>query len=373
MRKELEPQVVEGGKEVMDCLHAVLKKAEEEKNINFIMITYTTSPSHYETMVAGVYGMEGAANLGLDLLKQRILLQLQSRALVRKVSEEVTADHVICNLPKMPMNFDFLSWLVVQEMNRVREGAPAPLKVQWFHGNDGRSCLDTLKKQHNFDHILRPMLTLIGAVEEEFNGSGRLVESCSLGPAVEGYRRGEQIPLFVVPKEFQNVVDRDLVAQCGKRPVTITLREADHYDFRNSNLTEWLKLARYLKNRGEEVLFIRDTDNAIKEIEGFKICPPASFDLLSRAAVYKAAKANLFVSNGPAMLAVFMDVPWLIFNEVREKWPNTSEAWLECAGIRPPEQWPWCEGKPQRIIWQEDKFEIMRDAWEEYIAPSLGG
>jgi hypothetical protein len=359
MLKQFEQKAVEGNAEVRQCLDFLM----DNEKIKYIAVAYTTELGHFDIMQAGIVGSENDINTGLDVLKRRLLARIEGVSLVQNPTKTATADHVIFNLAKAPINFDFLSWLVVSEMTRIREGAPAPLKVQWFHGNENESSIDTPKKQQNFNGILRPLLVLFGAIEEEF-GVGRLVESCSLGPAVEAYRAEESVPHFVVPFEILKMV------QLGRPPVTITLRESDHYKQRNSDLPEWLKLARWLEGQGEEVLFIRDTANALEPVPGFKNCPQASTDLLIRAAVYAQARANLFVSNGPAMLAVFGDRPWLIFNEVQNDgtYPaNTDDGWYQCAGIRPPEQWPW-SFPDQRIIWKADTFEVMRDAWIEHIA-----
>ena len=365
MLKQLAQTAVEGNAEVRQCLDFLMAN----EKIKYIAVSYTTELGHFDIMQAGIVGSENDINTGLDVLKRRLLARIEGVSLVQNPTKTPTADHVIFNLAKAPINFDFLSWLVVSEMTRRREGAPAPLKVQWFHGNDGKSSIDTPKKLQNFNGIFRPLLVLFGAIEEEF-GAGRLVESCSLGPAVEAHRSGEDVPQLEVPSELMKVIREDFAAKWVKPPVTITLRESEHYPHRNSNLEEWIRLARWLRGQGEEVVFIRDTAKAMEKIEGFDDYPAASIDLLCRAAVYAQARANLFVSNGPAMLAVFGDKPWLIFNEVQNEgtYPaNTDEGWLQCAGIRPPEQWPW-SSKRQRIIWKADTFEVMRDAWIEHIA-----
>ncbi len=365
MLKQFASKTVEGNAEVRQCLDFLM----ENERIKYIAVSYTTELGHFDIMQAGIVGSENDINTGLDVLKRRLLSQIEGVSITRNPSETATADHVIFNLAKAPVNFDFLSWLVTSEMTRIREGAPAPLKVQWFHGNEDKSSLDTPKKVQNFDGVLRPLLVLFNAIEEPL-GIGRLVENCSLHPAVEAYRNGESVPRVMVPTEVQTVISKQIIDVCGKPPVTITLREADHYPHRNSNLGEWIKLAEWLEDRGERVLFIRDTAKALEPITGFKCCPPASIDLLGRAAVYAKARANLFVSNGPAMLAVFGDRPWLIFNEVQNEgtYPaNTDDGWFQCAGIRPPEQWPWSRDD-QRIIWKADTFETMRDAWLEHIA-----
>lgn len=374
MDLELEPDAVGGNPEVLDALKLLTEKATNNKEYCYIMAILCRKPAHYETMIAGAFGLEQAANMGVDVLKQYIMTQARDITVAqRRADQSAPANRVMFNLRKTVVNFDFVHWLINQEMTRVREGAPFPLRVQWFDGNSGQSSLNTLWRQQMFNCVLRPMLALVGAVEETEAVSARLVEDCSLVPAVEAYRAGEPIPKFSAPPEILKMVEKDLWFD-GKRPVTITLREAEHVPYRNNNLPEWVKLAKYLESKGHPVLFIRDTAKAMEPLDGFKTCPPASIDLLVRAAVYQLAKANLCVANGPAMLTVFTDTPWLWFNEVRDGHAyrtNTSEGWYAAAGINPPEQWPWAKPN-QRIIWKLDTFETMRDAWEEHIAPTLG-
>lgn len=359
---------VEGNLAVVQMLEHWLNEAKKGK-INYGAMVMCAGPTSYAATYTGALGMEYAANSGLDDLKYRIYQGLKNRQIVA-INSAATADRVMYNIAKMPGSFDFLGWLIASEMTRTREGAPAPLKVGWYMGRDGNALMDSEQRQKNFESILRPMLDLIGAVEEPRAAiDGRHVEYCSLIPVVEAYKAGEKVPKFNAPQEYRDLVNEVVMKESGQPPVVITLREAEHFPHRNSDLTQWLKFAAWLEDQGEKVVFVRDTAKAHERISGFKTCPPASEDLCVRMALYQAAKACLFVANGPAMLAVFSDVPWLLFNVVQEGAgyrANTSEGWRGCAGITPPEQFPW--SKPnQRICWVKDDFELMRDAYIEYI------
>lgn len=153
----------------------------------------------------------------------------------------------------------------------------------------------------------------------------------------------------------------------------ITLREADHWPLRNSNLEAWIKFAHYLRNRGEDVVFIRDTKKADESIEGFPIWPEAATDLYLRMAAYQEAKANVMVSNGPIGLCLFSTAPWLQFVQVEkaqgEYEPNTSFFWKNSNGVKIGEQYPWATPN-QRIWWDTDSYENLVKAWESYF-PSL--
>jgi hypothetical protein len=70
------------------------------------------------------------------------------------------------------------------------------------------------------------------------------------------------------------------------------------------------------------------------------------------------------------MLPVFMDCPWLFFNNITDERDdfhvNTTAGWERSMGFKVGEQWPWAKPN-QRIVWAEDKFEHIRAAWLEYI------
>jgi len=54
------------------------------------------------------------------------------------VDETLDASHVCYKRRHTgPLGFDFIYWLVDAEMTRVREGAPAPLKVAFWCGQEG--------------------------------------------------------------------------------------------------------------------------------------------------------------------------------------------------------------------------------------------
>ena len=177
--------------------------------------------------------------------------------------------------------------------------------------------------------------------------------------------------MFQVPKAARSYVQTNFG---DRKPVTITLREAEHYTFRNSNIKAWLKFAGDLKDKGEDVIFIRDTAKGNETITGFETHPPASFNISARAAIYERAKCNLFVSNGPCSLAWFLPSPYLTF--IRFHDPNyevhSTDFWREQCGLEPGAQWPWA--KPgQRLVYEADDYENLCAAWEEHDGSTKAG
>jgi hypothetical protein len=200
----------------------------------------------------------------------------------------------------------------------------------------------------------------VGAVEDR-ECRGRFSDMFLPFDIVRAAREGKAVPRFKVKT---NALDR--------RPVTITLRETDFWPHRNSNVMAWLRFGSKLAMNGEDVLVVRDTAKAFEPLPGFRTCPEASIDLLYRAQLYASAKANLFVANGPAHIAMFLDVPYLIFNgntqpEGHPYYTDTPSFWRDKVGVEVGGQWPWA-GERQRMVWAKDDLENIERAWEELWA-----
>lgn len=365
----------EGNDAVIQLFESWLERARLGQ-LESACVVATDSPTSYSLGQAGIIGFEFALIEALNDMQGKLRDHIKNRT-PPPPDANATADRVLYNLARMSSSFDFLAWIVNAEMTRVRAGAPAPLKIGFFHGYTTtlEEALAGGARAHNFEHIVRPIVSMLGAVEDPGAVRGTRLETLSLVPVVDAYRAGEPLPVLKLSDESSAEVSKALMEACGgKLPVTITLREADHFPNRNSNLTEWLKFAEWLEERGEKVLFIRDTSKAEEPITGYPTCPPASLDLSFRMAVYQTAKTNLFVSNGPAMLAVlFSEKPWLFVNElnVGDKFiPNTPDGWRHFVGIHAGEQVPWAKPN-QRFIYKPDTFENIRDAWLEHIEPQM--
>jgi len=271
--------------------------------------------------------------------------------------ESLPANRVVYNLAHDPISFDFITWLIQAEMTRVREGAPAPLRVAFWKGK-GNLVADNAKVKLWMANVFLPALKLIGAISDPTSILGRHHEAFLPVNINTWSRSGEAVPRFSSGEEKQKA---DII--------TITLRESHKWTHRNSNLVAWLQLADYLAKQGENVVFVRDTAKADEQLPRFMTCPRASRDLVARVALYERAKANLFVANGPGMLASFCDCSYLMFVELHEEghpdWTNTPSFWAEQMGLGSDTQWPWARGD-QRLVWKPDTFENLAAAWEDY-------
>jgi len=279
--------------------------------------------------------------------------------------ENVPYDRVFYNMPVSPMSFDFTNWLIDAEMTRRIAGAPSPLKVAFWAGRDGKTTgleQDPYRAKM-FEHVVKPLLGLIGAVEDETAVDGHCKMFFSSRDIIARFNEGHEVPKFNAPPDKLKAMK----ARFPRAPVTLTLRESQTFPFRNSNHEAWLKFGHYLKAKGETVVFVRDTAKAMEGVDDFQICPEASLDLHWRMALYETAKMNIFVANGPASLGLFSDCPWLMFlkpeDDDYEYPPNTPKFWREQIGVEMGSgQFPWCR-HDQQVVWQPDTYENLKQAW----------
>lgn len=133
--------------------------------------------------------------------------------------------------------------------------------------------------------------------------------------------------------------------------VTITIREAEHWVGRNSDLNAWLMAADWLEENGYEAVFIPDTYG--REIAGFTNCIEAAWDVDLRLALYEGAELNLGVSNGPLALCYVSEVPYIIFKLLPQDGSPITEAFYRGRGIEPGGQW----GPNGKNVWGSDSVE----------------
>ncbi len=301
------------------------------------------------------------------------LLPTVARQMVTWAAEENAACY---NMTNGPASFDFVTWLVVAEMDRKRRGAPAPLKVAFTEGPEegfrGADVQNTPEKQQILDKVMRPALKLWGAVEDDDAKAGRQYHYW-YRPITDAFRVGEQVPRCKPPTA--SILDATgwLFNRGIKQhePLVLTLRETRYSPERNSDLAAWTEFARRRRAEGYDVVFVRDTKLADEPIEDFLICPHAARDLHFRAALYSLAQCNLIIANGPAELLQFSDWPF-----IEMKPPHIDPLrpvslgiswWQRFAGITPPESFPWL-GKHQLTVWQRDTIENLEAAWVRWRA-----
>lgn len=274
------------------------------------------------------------------------------------------------DLEKQPASFDFVTWLAVAEMDRRRRGAPKPLMVHFRHGlGDGFRVGDvqnTSEKQRILDHVMRPALALVGAIESSQAADGYRYRYW-YKQITQAHQRGEQVPHLVPPIANVMQVASWLADHKAMRPIVITLREARYWPQRNSSMTNWLEFASRRRAEGHAVVFVRDTDQAHRPMpDGFLSYPKAATDLWTRAALYKLAKCNLAASCGPVTLLQFSDNPYLQFNLPYGGAQDDPAWWTSWLGFAPPGNFPWA-GPHQMMLWERDHLEVIEGAWARWL------
>lgn len=267
----------------------------------------------------------------------------------------------VYDLSAAPPTWDFTNWLIRAEMERIRRGADR-LRVAIRMNPIGHGFrIDNLpppldERKFMLDHIVRPLVRLIGAEPADGDNSAGAQFSYLTTEISQAARAGESIPMYRPSAQAAALVNK----WCGRDYVTITLREVDYWPARNSRLEEWFRVARELEKQGHRVLFVRDTANAGEPLPGFTTAPWASVDIDLRCALYAGAGLNLGVCNGPMTLAVYGPAPYLIFKQiVAESITQNERFWRLAVDIGPGDDYPWARPR-QRMAWADDTFdEIM--------------
>lgn len=358
-----------GNDEVVQLLEHFAKEARDNPNIAYGTVVLTEAgqlQSHggWAGDVALEARAERAARQSANDIRERII----NRTMPPR-DPDVPADYVVYNVPSGSISYDFLIWLLDAEMARLREGASPPLKVYFWFGRDGKAGLSLPQQRVMFDNVVKPSLDLIGAIEHPDAVHGRDYPPRHFRDIVQAANNGEKIPVFKAPPRAREAM-RQWLARDGdqREPIVITLREAEHWPHRNSDLDAWREFARDRQEAGDRVIFVRDTAK-VNEPSPWNTCPAASANLHMRMALYELAKANLFVANGPCTLAQFSDRPWLCFTPIEpDDSPykaNTAMFWRMYVGIDVGEQFPWSRPN-QRIVWQKDTYENICAAWQAH-------
>ena len=286
-----------------------------------------------------------------------------------EMSKPIPDDAAVYDLGFAPASWNFAEWLIAEEMRKRLRGCDKPLRVAFMPGpNEGfrkdNLPVDIAGRRQLFENVMRPMLPLLGAVEDPTAYNGHRSDSYVMRPISDMFRAGRPVPRFKPLPEHVEEVQRWLD---GRRPITITLREATHWLARNSNIDAWHKFAQRRRREGETILFIRDTANADKEdFLGFPAYPKAALDIGIRCALYEQAEVNLFVCNGPLALQLFGTRPYLAFKPLSPGWGVDINFWRNHVGMERGDDFPWAL-KGQRLIWADDTLDEIEKAWSDLM------
>ena len=153
--------------------------------------------------------------------------------------------------------------------------------------------------------------------------------------------------------------------------VTITIRSTNYQLERNSNLTEWEKVAKKITSEGFLIIFIPDMEceNELMSLrKRFLFYDNASKDLQIRTALYEKSYLNLILNHGPSSLCLFNhNCSYLYFKPIVDSSQCSSLDALEKQGWMPGDQWPYSTCN-QKIIWYKDDSFIILLAFEAFAS-----
>lgn len=181
---------------------------------------------------------------------------------------------------------------------------------------------------------------------------------------------GSEMPTLRAPTQAVSYVSTWMETRAlGQKVVSITLREAEWHDDRNSNIREWALFATWLIGEGYLPVFLRDTskifDGHPDAITPFQTFDPGPVNIPIRMAFYEACYLNLFVSNGPAELAMFNGaVRYVLYKAASESGYKKNPHPHGIMGLYTHDQLPY--GTPyHRWIWENDELPVLQ---REFIA-----
>lgn len=276
----------------------------------------------------------------------------------------------IYDLSASPPTYDFVAFLVAAELARI-ECREEALRVAIVPGphlgfrRDNALPQDAEARRGMLDRVVIPMCGLLPSCSEvavqdraSIRADGPVFPAGADRVACRHYG----MPVIVENAQANCFPLRPRrVADLPPRTVTITLREAPYYPARNSSRDAWFAAADALRGLGWNPIFIPDTDSPPLPM-GRAVDPSAAIDLHRRAAVYAGAALNLFVNNGPAWLASFMEgVPVVILKMIAPGCRATEVEHFVASGFPPGSQL----GRPGHwIAWEDDTAEAILRAIE---------
>src|SRR5215472_14426857 len=124
-----------GNAEVCQMLERWLVRAQEGK-INYLALVAMEGHKTALMDYIGSVQMETAAPWACEQMKVMIEKIIEARK-SPPADPALDASYVCYNCCNQALAFDFLVWLAGAEIERVREGAPGPLKVGFWFGASG--------------------------------------------------------------------------------------------------------------------------------------------------------------------------------------------------------------------------------------------
>ena len=270
----------------------------------------------------------------------------------------------IYDLSQNPATWDFATALASFELERIRRGEdsidlfitpgadhgfrPAPTPPRSVEDREQMLLDVVIAMTHCVPSVRKTTVAGTPAGLERYFGFGKYTIGLHKHLDVLKSDQGRCFKL-TAPQRYENVI-------------TITLRECAYHPGRNSNMDSWLAVAEHIERDGYTPIFVRDHRNADAPIGGFETDPVASTHISARGRLYASAKLNLFVTNGPMVLAQLGNQPFLEFWKTEPTHGASGLAHYSNAGMEKGQNWP--NSPPwQRRSWigDDDPHAMIRE------------
>ena len=329
--------------------------------------------------------------IAYSLLCEGVSLHVHGFGLLPTIAHEMGRDrknlNVYYDLAICPTGYDVLTVLAVAEQERIEKGldglkvifVPGPYnglreiespdnsdqkkQMLWGIGVGLMRCLPSIKS-----------FVMLGSETELGEDLGEHVFPSDYSAKdrsghygitylINAMRRGD-MGYFEAPKWLHD----QIAGWIKPNTITITLREASYVTDRNSLIDEWLQAAHILRDRGYEVIFVRDTEAAWGDhFAGFPVCHAASFDLGYRLALYENAAINLFSANGVFTFAMLAkNVKAITFGMERDGMHNMTAPHWALRGVPVGSEYPNV-GHRFKTIWEWETASGIVKAVEEFL------
>jgi hypothetical protein len=330
--------------------------------VGYAALIVVTPQEEGAAVRAGDVKLEPWILKGMDTLKESIQQSIDNW---RPPEQDPTLDesYVMFNAVLGPHGFDFANWLVDAEMTRIQAGCPGPLKVGFWTGQPDYQMPADDQGYKWYANVFQPMVELFGFRIDPIAVRGHHKPFYGLYDVVEMAEAGIEVPLLKDFRDHSPYNDR-------KGYITVTLREMSRWKYRNSDVPTWVKFAKYCKDKGENVIFIRDTAKAQDRLGPWETCPEASLNLKKRAAVYQNAKINFMTGNGPNALVYYDKYPYVIFNNIEEKNEAdensvTRAGWESMNKMLWGTQFPWALPH-QKLVWKKPTLDNIIKEYDDF-------
>jgi hypothetical protein len=177
--------------------------------------------------------------------------------------------------------------------------------------------------------------------------------------------QGPDIRTLTAPPVTCALVQRLFHELAGERPVvTITIRQSDFQQPRNSRMDQWLRFAERCERSGLFPLFVPDTeailDGSATDFGGFASLPLAALSLPVRAAACQESWHNMLANGGPYTLCLYnARVRFSMFKLLVPGIVTASREFHEAQGLAPGSQLPFA-GPLQRLVWEDDSADALQ-------------